>query len=282
MSIELARVKLRGFYAVAAGLLLLVGIPVFEGAVLAPEGYFTAIEQVARGGSFAPLLAWAGQHAGLDLTFHIMELVPFLLVFALPGSLRRVLWPRDMKVGWVATLSGGVGFGLYGLAIVIGAFATRSAADAFASGTQVDHAETVAGYASQYAFQTLVSQVLGALLVGLCLLLVGGRIVRTRLLPRWLGFASIVPAGFLALTALQFLAALRQVETATSSLTFALLALWLIAVGICLAQLRTLADTETVPSDSTPATNETGVTDLASDSESGASRHSDAASYPHR
>jgi Domain of unknown function (DUF4386) len=281
MPIELARVKLRGLYAIVAGLFLLVGIPLFEGAVLVPAGYFTAIEQVAGSGGFAPLLAWASQHAGLDLTFHIVELVPFLLVVGLPGSLRRALWPRDSWIGRVAALCGMAGFGLYGLAVVIGAFATRSAADTFASGTQFQ-AQTAAGYASQYAFQTLISHVLGGLLVGLCLLLVGARIVRTRLLPRWLGFASIVPAGFLAITAVQFLAAPTQVETATSSLTFALLALWLIAMGVCVARLRRLADAETAPSDDVPASSETGASDGASDTASQANQRSDAVTDRHQ
>lgn len=274
MPIELARVKLRGLYAIAAGLFLLVGIPYFEGAVLAPTGYFTAVDQVTRGGGFAPLLAWASQQPGLDLTFHIVELVPFLLVIALPVSLRRALWPRVSRVGRVAALSGLVGFGLYGLAVVIGAFATRSAADAFARETQFQ-AQTAAGYAGQYAFQTLMSHVLGGLLVGLCMLLVGARIVRSRLLPRWLGFVSIVPAGFLALTAVQFLAAPTQVETATSSLTFVLLALWLIATGVSVARLRGLTDAETAPSDDAPASSETGAGDGVSDTASQANPRSD-------
>lgn len=284
MPFELARVKLRGLYAVAAGFLMLVGIPFFESAVLAPTGYVTAIEQVARSGSFAPLLAWAGEHAGLDLTFHVVELAPFLLVVALPGSLRRALWPRDRRMGQVAALSGLAGFALYALAIVIGAFATRTAADAFLHAPIAYQAQTAASYRDQYAFQTLIAQVVGALLVGLCLLVAGARIVRTRLLPRWLGFASIVPAGLLALTALQFLAAPTQVETATSSITLALLALWLIAMGGGLARLRTLAeaDTTTGAGDASLASGGNGSTEATSDTGSEANRHSDAASSPHQ
>ncbi len=282
MPFELARVKLRGVYAVAAGILMLVGIPFFENAVLAPTGYVTAIEQVARSGSFAPLLAWAGEHAGLDLAFHVVELAPFLLVVALPGSLRRVLWPRDRQVGRVAALSGLAGFMLDALAIVIGAVATRAAADAFLH----DQVTTAASYRGQYAVQTLIAQVAGALLVGLCLLLAGARIVRTRLLPRWLGFASIVPAGLLALTALQFLAAPTQVETATSSITFAVLALWFIAMGVGLARLRTLAEAD-APSGGVAHARGDGnaegsAHEAASDTESEANRHSDAAGFPHQ
>ncbi len=283
MPFELARVKLRGVYAVAAGILMLVGIPFFENAVLAPTGYVTAIEQVARSGSFAPLLAWAGEHAGLDLAFHVVELAPFLLVVALPGSLRRVLWPRDRQVGRVAALSGLAGFMLYALAIVIGAFATRAAADAFLH----DQVTTAASYRGQYAVQTLIAQVGGALLVGLCLLLVGARVVRTRLLPRWLGFASIVPAGLLALTALQFLATPTQVETATSSITFAALALWFIAMGIGLARLRTLPEASASSGGGAAHAREDGTADgsdseAASDSGSEANQHSDAAGSPHQ
>ncbi len=283
MPFELARVKLRGVYAVAAGILMLVGIPFFENAVLAPTGYVTAIEQVARSGSFAPLLAWAGEHAGLDLAFHVVELAPFLLVVALPGSLRRVLWPRDRRIGRVAALSGLAGFMLYALAIVIGAFATRAAADAFLH----DHVTTAASYRGQYALQTLIAQVGGALLVGLCLLLVGARVVRTRLLPRWLGFASIVPAGLLALTALQFLATPTQVETATSSITFAALALWFIAMGIGLARLRTLPEASASSSGEAAHAREDGTSggsdsEAANDTGSEANQHNDAAGSPHQ
>lgn len=278
MSFELARVKLRGLYAVIAGVLLLVGIPFFEGAELAPAGYVTAIDRVAQSGSFAPLLGWAGQHAGLDLAFHVVELVPFLLVVALPGSLRRALWPRGAQMGRVAALSGLAGFALYALAIVIGAFATRMAADTFAR-AQVDQVQTAASFRNQYVFQTLISFVLGALLVALCLLLVGARIVRTRRLPRWLGFASSVPAGLLVLTGIQFLTDPTQVETATSSLSFALLGLWLIAIGVALSRLRVLAGDETPTVDGAPASS---APDAASDTASEANRHSDAASYLHQ
>ena len=276
MSFDLARVKLRGLYAVIAGLLLLVVIPIFEGAVLAPTGYLDAIGQVARGGSFIPLLAWAGQHAGLDLTFHIIELAPFLLVVTLPGSVRRALWPRDRQVGRLAALSGQAGFALYALAIVIGALATRNAAAAFISAPR-DAARIAAGYANQYAFQTLISHVLGAFLIALCMLLTGARIARTRLLPRWIGFASIVPAGLLALTALQFLATPTQVETTTSSLSFALLALWLIVVGVALARLRALPEAESATGAAPAPGDASAATDAAGDSESEANRHTDAA-----
>src|SRR5689334_25344318 len=93
VSIELARVRLRGIYAVIAGVLIVLGIPLFESAFLAPVGYVTAADAAAHHGDFAPLLAWIATYPGPDLAFHIVEIVPFLLALALPLNLWRVVRP---------------------------------------------------------------------------------------------------------------------------------------------------------------------------------------------
>ena len=95
MSYELARVRLRGWYAIAAGVVLLVGVPLLEGAFLAPLGYIDAVNPVAAHESFVSLVQWLVLDPGPDIALHVVEVVPFLLVLALPRALRRVLPGRE-------------------------------------------------------------------------------------------------------------------------------------------------------------------------------------------
>lgn len=244
MAIELARVKLRGGYAAFAGLLLLIGIPLFESLVLG-QPYVNAISQSAAHGTFEPLLAWVGQHPGADLAFHIVELVPFLLAVALPGVLRRVLWPRGTSGGRIVAVLGQIGFAFFALAVLLGIPTTRGAAsDYLSASTSAQAANVARGFADAYGFQNLLSHVIGAVLVALFIVLVSVRIVRTPVFSRWLGYYGLVPAALLGATALQYLASLIQIETPLSPLSFAALAFWLVLVGVLLARLERLPEAE--------------------------------------
>src|SRR5262249_53227712 len=92
--------------------------------------------------------------------------------------------------------------------------------------------------ANGYAVQSLISHVAGGLLVSLCIVLVSVGVARGRVLPDWLGFAGLLPAGLLTATAVQFAIQPTQVETSLSPLALVALALWLVGIGIFLARLR--------------------------------------------
>ena len=279
MPLELARVRLRGLYAIVAGAQLLLGIPLFEGFILVPAGYFSAIQTVSGGHSFGPLLLWLTQHATLDVTFHVVELIPFLLALQVFSALRLALWPQPPATaatparqgGWRMTLLGQAGCALYVIAILVGTLEISNAATAFAAARSAAAQSAVAqSFASQYAVQSLISNVAGACLLALSLALFGLRCLRTGGLPRWLGAASVLPAGLLVATAIQYLPNLAQVETGASSLALATLALWLIVLGVALARLRAL------PAAATYASAATGGPDASDE----ATPHSGAASSP--
>jgi len=234
MSLELARVRLRGIYAVAAGLLLFVGLQLFVSVFLAPIGYLDAVRAISPKAGFAPLVRWIGQHPSSALSYRIVQLLPFLLAFPLPRTLRRVLPTPESRLSAVAAWAGQIGFACYAVALLLGVFTSGSAASA---PTLVIGAAT---YANGYAVQSLISHVAGGLMVSLCIVLTSVGIARGRVLPDWLGFSGLLPAGLLTATALQFAIQSTQVETSLSPLALVALALWLVGVGIFLARLKAL------------------------------------------
>lgn len=255
MALELARVKLRGGYAAFAGVMLLIGIPLFESVFLG-QAYVSAVSRSGAHGTFAPLLVWVGQHPGADLAFHIVELVPFLLAALLPGVLRRVLWPRGTSGGRVVAIIGQVGFALFALAVLLGIPISRGAAsDYLSAGSAARAASITQGFANAFGFQNLLSHVIGGVLVALYIVVVSVRIVRTPVFSRWLGYYGLVPAVLLGATAFQYLGSLAQIETPLSPLAFAALAFWLLLVGVLLARLSGLTvvvDAATPPPTTAP------------------------------
>lgn len=255
MSIELARVRLRGIYAVVAGALIVLGVPLFESAFLAPVGYVTAADAAAQRGDFAPLLAWIATYPGPDLAFHIVEIVPFLLALALPLTLWRVLRPAPVGAGGrrpPAVYVGAAGFACYALATAIGTVTSLRAASAYAAGS---HTSAVNGFVFAFGAQNLLSHVAGGLLLAVFLALAGIASIRSpsRRIPPLLGIFGLLTALLLAITALLFLAGPAQVEVGTGTLSFAALAFWLAGVGITLARLKTLP-TPPMPASQTDAT----------------------------
>jgi hypothetical protein len=256
MSLELARVRLRGIYAVTAGLLLFVGLQLFVSVFLAPVGYLDAVRAISPKNGFAPLVHWIGQHPGSALAYRVIQLLPFLLAFPLPQTLRRVLPAPGSRISAVMARAGQLGFACYAVALLLGLFTSGSAA---AVPNLTAGATT---YADGYAVQSLISHVAGGLLISLSIVLTSVGIARSPLLPDWLGFAGLLPAGLLTATALQFAIQPTQVETSLSPLALVTLALWLVGIGIFLARLEALP-----PLAESPATGQ-APTDPRADSDS--------------
>lgn len=244
MSLELARVKLRGIYAIVAGAVLLLGIPLYQSLFFSNSGYTPAVDAISKHEDFKPLLAWISQHTGADLGARLLYLLPVLAMTTLPGSLRRVLWPKDALAGKVMAWSGAIGFGCYALASVIGIFASVTGASSYRPSSPSDSGP-VAAFAAAYAWNSLLAHIIGGGLVALALLLVSLRILRAQTLLPWLGLLGLLTAALLAAVAIQFSAGLKQAQTTLQPFSLVMLALWLISIGTQLAWLRILPDTST-------------------------------------
>jgi len=242
MTATRARVRLRGMYAILAGGILLIVVPVFQALFLASEGYIEAVAPVASRRDFGPLLAWSSQHAGAEIAYHLLQLVPFLLIIGLPSALRRALWARGDRASAVEVAAGVAGVLAYAVAIVIGIVATVSDAAAYASGDAAGRSAVAASFAGSYALTTTLSHIIGGTLLALSIALASWRMVRTQLLLPWVGYLGLILAALLVITAIQFSADTMQVETTLSPFSFATLALWLICIGVLLSSLRALPE----------------------------------------
>lgn len=241
MNEALVQVRLRGGYAILAGFLLLLGVPLFQSLILAPTGYLTAVNAIGAHQQFGPLLAWTAAHPFESRLFRVVEVIPFLLAIALPGPLCSVIWPNQNRARTAAVWAGRIGFSLYALALFIGMFVSAYVASNYISAQSANAHQAIAlDYAFRHAGETLISQVFGGVFLTFFLLVVSLRVVRTRLFAHWFAYLGIACAAFELANALLFALDPSQVTTPTSGLAFIALALWLIVAGILLIRMRAL------------------------------------------
>lgn len=273
MSLELARVKLRGIYAIVAGAVLLLGIPLYQSLFFSNTGYTPAVDAISKHEDFKPLLAWISQHTGADVTSRLLFLLPLLAMTTLPGSLRRVLYPTESRAGWVMAWSGAIGFGCYALASVIGIVASISGANSYRPSSP-SNSGPVAAFAGAYAWNSLLAHIIGGGLIALCILLVSLRILREQTLLPWLGLLGLAEAALLAIVAIQYSAGLKQAQTTLQPFSLVMLALWLISIGTQLAWLRAL------PAVTSPVHEGAGAASTNASASSAGSTHQSAGQAP--
>lgn len=241
MGTKLALIRLRGWYAIVAAALLTVGLPLFQSAILAPEGYVTAAQAIVSRQDFGPLLVWVAAHPTEARVFRVLQLIPFLLAAAIPAALRLILWPRRSRASTVLTYLGMAGFLLFALALAVGLFTSGSAAARYVSASAAQRPAVAEGYASSYALETLLSRVLGGLGLAIYLASVSLRALRQRALPVWIAYLGGIVAALLAANAVLFALVLRQAQTPISGLVFFGLGLWLAAAGYAMIRLRAVS-----------------------------------------
>ncbi len=241
MSEELARIRLRGGYAILAGILLLLGVPLFQSLVLVPTGYVSAVNAIVAHEDFGPLLSWAAAHPSESRLFRVVEVIPFLLALGLPGPLRSILWVGERQGGQLAAWLGRIGFALFALALFIGMFTSAASATSYVQ-TQTENVRQAIAfdYAGHYALETLLSRVLGGICLTVFLILVSMRMVRMRRFPLWFGVVGVLCAALQATTAVFFAFGPTQAKTPTAGLAFIAMALWLLIAGTFLVRMRAL------------------------------------------
>lgn len=255
MSEELARTRLRGGYAILAGILLLLGVPLFQSLVLVPIGYVTAINAIVAHQDFGPLLSWAAAHPGESRLFRVVEVVPFLLAMGLPGPLSSILWAEASTGSHLAAWLGRIGFALFALALFIGMFTSAASATSYVHAQSESVRQAIAlDYAGHYALETLLSRILGGICLTVFLVLVSLRMVRVRRFPLWFGVIGVLCAALQATTAVFFAFGPTHATTPTAGLAFIALALWLLVVGVFLVRTRALPPDSTSTSTSATST----------------------------
>lgn len=248
----LPRMRQLGALALAAGIILLIGVPLYQNAVLARAGYLEAAGAIATHHQFGPYLLWSGAHFALDTGYHVVQLAVFVLALGVPTALRRILWPDDPTGGRLAMWAGQIGFALYALTLLFGIVTTASSANAYTHDI-AGRAGTLGSYLALFAVKSALGNVLGGGLIAFCLIWMSWRGSASGRMPGWLAYLGLATGGLLGASAIMYLFALTQPSTALSPLAFFGLALWLIALGLLLMRVQTRPREEEVPAGQEPA-----------------------------
>src|SRR5438876_10877087 len=98
----LSRLHTNGIYYITGTLLLVIGVPLYQGLVLLPQGYSVALA-AAEGGAFASYLFWIGNHLGAFLGYRALSIAAFAALFSLLFTLFRFVVAEEIWGG------GGIG-----------------------------------------------------------------------------------------------------------------------------------------------------------------------------
>lgn len=91
----LAKLHTNGIYYLVGALLLLIGVPLYQFAILNPEGYNAALATVSKS-AFATYLLWLNAHPGQFLGYRILLIVAFALLLSLPFTLFRIIVAQEI------------------------------------------------------------------------------------------------------------------------------------------------------------------------------------------
>lgn len=233
---ELARLRLRGVYAIIAGALLLLIAPIYLSLALGPA-YTAAVAPITRSRDFTPYLAWLTVNLAADQTWRILQTLPLLLALTLPGALSAWLWPSERRPRLVSLISGWIGFGAFVLAGLIGLIASARAATDFQRATDAaTRAAVASAFAQEYALQSLLSRGIGGIALAIFLTQVSLRFASATRLPRWLAYLGGLVAAIEAANAVFFILNPLNVQAPTATLSLAALAAWLLVTGVALWQ----------------------------------------------
>src|SRR6266480_5111143 len=91
----LSRLHSNGVAYLISGLLLLIGIPLYQVFVLNPNGLSDAPNQAATG-RFTAYLTWISQHSFPFIVYRVLLVLAFALLFTLPFSLYRIIVAQEI------------------------------------------------------------------------------------------------------------------------------------------------------------------------------------------
>ena len=233
---ETARLKVQGIYSLLAGLVLLVGVPLYQAAVLGPAGYRAPSDMAFNHGDYGPLLGWISGNGSAFVFFRVLELLIFLLVLRLPLAIYRAFRGYGSTLArWM--LAGGLG----GLILFAGmlALSTISFANAAASygalAPSSAAAKNVASdFGSIYSIEALAQNTAGGALLAIFLLCASLLFARSGKLQGLLVYFGLLAAALMAGLALLFAVSPPDAQTQLTTPALAAFAFWLIWLGILL------------------------------------------------
>ncbi len=227
----LSRLHTNGIYYITGTLLLVIGVPLYQGLVLLPQGYSVALAS-AEGGAFAPYLFWIGNHLGAFLGYRALSIAAFAALFSLPFTLFRIIVAQEILGG------GDIEPMLYFLGTLASTLYLWIVSSGF-----TEHTATPGGFSTISGTATIVTYTIGGGLLAMACLFFGAMIVRSglKLWPGiWVafGYTALAVAAFLSISAVAVASAPIEGKAALTTPAILLFALWALWFGVMLVRLK--------------------------------------------
>ncbi|GCE25654.1 hypothetical protein KDA_11380 [Dictyobacter alpinus] len=270
----LARLRTNGSYYIIGGLLLLLGVPLYQVIILGPTGFSNALEATGAG-RYTAYLAWIGTHSISFLIYRLLLICAFLLLITFPFNLHRIIVAQELMdqqereeaarqdqegeetedeeveeeddglpehpwrgKGFVvlAAWLGVIGLSIYLLGSTVNTAYLFLAANS--TGSAIQNSVTTLS-----PIFSLITNVIGTGLIGLGCLFFGAMIARTgkNLWPGvWVafGYASLFIGAMLCISAVAVASAAGSGQSTLTTLATLLFACWIIWLGIILVRLK--------------------------------------------
>ncbi len=273
----LSKLRANGVYYLVGSLLLLPGVPLYQVAILNPQGYSSALAATG-GGHFATYLSWISHHMASFLIYRLLLVIAFACLWSLPFTLFRIivaqeiLGPEDEEVyedeeenedegedeedegedeeaaGMPVEAWRGKGFAVLAawsglIGIVLFALATLASAIYLAVVSFTAASAPPNGFATLSGLFTILTYTVGGGLLGLSCLLFGIVIARAglRLWPGlWVafGYAALLLTAFLISSAVGVATVSNESQSIFTTPAILLFALWTFWFGLMLVRLK--------------------------------------------
>lgn len=265
----LSRLRSNGISFIMSGILLLLGIPLYQIFFLGPTGFSNALDATGLG-RYTAYLTWISMHSLPFLIYRALLIGAFFLLTTFPFALHRIIIAQEL-VGQTeesletdeATDEGeeaargdgipehpwrGKGFvvlaawlSLIGLTIYLLGATISTAYLILAAGST--GAAIYNSVTSVAPILTIVTNVVGTGLIGLGCLFFGGMIARTgkNLWPGvWVGFgyAALFVGAILCISAVAVASAAGTGQSTLTTIATLLFAVWVIWLGSMLVRLK--------------------------------------------
>jgi hypothetical protein len=235
---ETARLKVQAIYSLLAGLLLLLGVPLYQAVVLAPAGYQAPATAAFSQGNYGPLLLWIGSNSQPFIFFRLLELGIFLLLLRLPIALAHTLRRQGHTLARWVSIAGTGGLILFSTMLALSTITLVNTANNYQqpAGNLETQSALLKNFQAFYGIETLVQNTLGGALLAIFLLCASLLIARTGKLSALFVYFGLLTAALMAGLALLYAFSPLSAQTQLTTPALASFAVWLIWLAILLLQ----------------------------------------------
>jgi hypothetical protein len=232
---ETARIKVQGLYSLLAGLVLLVGVPLYQAVVLGAD-YRAPSNAAFNQANYAPLLDWISANGSAFTVFRILELLTFLLALRVPFALYRVFRGYGSTLARWMLVGGLGGLVIFVAMVVLSTISFINAAGSFGAlaPTSAAARDVVSSFGGLYGVEELAQNTLGGALLAIFTLCASLLFARSGKMQGLLVYFGLLVAALLAGLALLFAVSPQEGQTQLATPALASFAAWLIWLGILL------------------------------------------------